>query len=84
MGDNMSAREPIYVPCEGSNMPAAGHQFDGPFENSIASALKEPICAMCGRPMGYYSKPGNTKQLFLLPHPRQDIIAMINRGDFDA
>ena len=72
---------PIIIPCEGSGHPT--HQLDGPMLLRSLRSLGEGgdslgMCKMCGMVFNVDSD-GNAPQ-----HTRQDILAMIERGDFDS
>lgn len=61
--------DPIMLPCEGSNL--VGHAVMGDGQPLV-------MCQMCGQtyiPAGTYDS--------VPEHDRQDIITMIERGDFD-
>jgi hypothetical protein len=66
----MTAPPPIRIPCEGSHCP--GHVIAG---DNI-------ICSMCGR----ITPPVHAEGYGAVcaPHDRDDIISMLQRGDFDA
>jgi hypothetical protein len=64
-------RDPILKPCEGSGHPGHLHSDD----SSLA------MCAMCGQVMPYEYDAASDG---VMPeHQRQDLLAMIERGDFD-
>jgi hypothetical protein len=72
----MTAPPPIRIPCEGSAQP--GH----PLAN-VRALLR---CSMCGHLIPPL-QPTNTSSI-TVPcvdhHDRDDIISMLQRGDFDA
>ena len=59
--------DPLLVPCEGSNCP--GHELAAPLTTFFA------MCSMCGQ-------VAPTTDGRMDPHDRQDVLAMIDRGDF--
>ena len=64
----ISVTEPIWIECEGSNL--VGHAVMGDGQPLV-------MCQMCGQtyiPAGVYGSVPD--------HDRQDILAMIDRGDF--
>ena len=60
--------EPIRIPCEGSGCPPA---------TRAGGLSHEGMCAMCGR---WY--PLLNVRPVLSDHERDDILAMLERGDF--
>lgn len=58
---------PILVPCEGSGLPT----------HRAATTHRVGLCQMCGQPV-VTDEGGRAR-----PHRRNDIVAMIARGDFD-
>lgn len=61
---------PIQIDCEGSN--ARAHPIAGSGGNGFTFG----ICAMCGKTV-WCNEDGTAPS-----HQREDIIAMLNRGDF--
>ncbi len=69
----MTAPPPIRIPCEGS--ATGGH----PLENGLL------ICSMCGRLVRPVIATDDSPYIVQAPpHDRDDIISMLQRGDFDA
>lgn len=63
---------PIWIRCEGSGCPPAGR--------TIASAGNWLLCSMCGAPVSHLAL---TDDGMVSEHYRDDIIARIERGDFE-
>ena len=76
MGDPLNDRLPPKrrtprLPCEGSNQ--VGHPM---WPDTIPEVV---VCTMCGRHFESMVRSPNT----VPPHTRVDILAMLERGDFD-
>lgn len=63
----MPEREPIWIPCEGSETPPMHGMF-------LRRLVLCTICPMCGEQI-----PADE---LISKHDRLDILAMIGRGDF--
>lgn len=70
------AREPILVDCEvGPHVPhQVGIHFAGPSPMTWEGVA---ICRACGEPVG------TDDEGLTVPHLRPDVLAMIERGDYD-
>lgn len=64
-------RPPIRIRCEGSGHPT--HAIGAPL---LAGAPSGTICTMCGSPVAV------DRYGIASAHQRDDILAMIDRGDF--
>lgn len=71
--------EPIRIPCEGSGCPGHGVGLS-PGALPGQGAVSLTTCAMCGRAVEAYWR--NDGRWVALPHQRDDVLAMLDRGDF--
>lgn len=70
--------DPIMVRCEGSGCPPIRTTID-PATFSYNGGLYVGMCSMCGS-----WQPVVPDADFIGEHQRQNVLAMLERGDFDA
>lgn len=71
---------PLRIDCEGSGCPGHGKRASVDYLDRVEFFLT--MCAMCGRNVEASPCSDGRERMIALPHQRDDVLAMIERGDY--